>query len=266
MDRSNSTASTSSAASSISRASSKASTTGLTSYQERLLERTSSLNRTGTQNAQNRTIFASPTGVPPPSRRWAPSHRVSASVDTVRARWESRGEEQHEGETTPIQSPTRPMSSAVEDMIRRNTSNRSTTADPPRIPGHHAEPHPPTSDDPQTPNQRPPSRTVEDILRRHDLLTDNTPDSPSRAHARLAEASSTPTPSSDAASQAASVISRSRATPSFLKRRTLPDPIAVSSYLPEEGQPAAPPPAASPPVSSTPAQTSPTRSHQLRSP
>ncbi|KAH7344769.1 hypothetical protein B0J17DRAFT_607929 [Rhizoctonia solani] len=261
MDRSNSTASTSSAASSISRASSKASTTGLTSYQERLLERTSSLNKTGTQTTPNRGIFASPTAGPNTARRWAPSHRVSASVDTTRARWESRGEEQHEGEATPMQSPIRPMSSAVEDMIRRNASNRSTSAESSRIP--HADTQPPPLDDPHTTIQRPPSRTVEDILRRHDLLEDSTPDSPSRTHSRLAETPNTPT-LSNATSQAASVISRSRATPSFLKRRTLPNPISVSSYLPQEGQPSSPPQAVSPPVSSTPTPALPARGYQPR--
>ncbi|CAE6447844.1 unnamed protein product [Rhizoctonia solani] len=264
MDRSNSTASTSSAASSISRTSSKAPTTGLTSYQERLLERTSSLNRTGSQNTQNRGIFASPAGGPPPARRWAPSHRVSASVDTARARWETRGEEQHEGETTPMQSPTRPMSSAVENMIRRNASNRSATSDSSRMSVQPPEAQPPTSDDPQTPIQRPPSRTVEDILRRHDLLGDNILESPTRSYARLTEAPSAPSSSSNTVSQAASIISRSRATPSSLKRRTLPDPIAVSSYLPEVSQHTSLPPAASPPVSSPPAPTSPTKSYQPR--
>ncbi|CUA76921.1 Ras GTPase-activating-like protein rng2 [Rhizoctonia solani] len=263
MDRSNSTASTSSAASALSRASSKASTTGLTSYQERLLERTSSLNRTGSPNAQNRGIFTSPAGTPPAARRWAPSHRVSASVDTARARWESRGEE-HEGDTTPMQSPTRPMSSAVENIIRRNASTRSTTSDSSRTSAQYTEAQPPASDDPQTPIQRPPSRTVEDILRRHDLLNDNPPESPTRTYARLAEAPNTPSSSSNLASQATSTISRSRATPSFLKRRTLPDPIAVSSYLPEGDQPSSVPPAASPPVSSPPAPASPTKSYQPR--
>ncbi|KEP55797.1 IQ and RasGAP domain protein [Rhizoctonia solani 123E] len=265
MDRSNSTASTSSAASALSRTSSKTSATGLTSYQERLLERTSSLNRTAsqnTQNTQNRGIFASPAGGPPPARRWAPSHRVSASVDTARARWESRGEEP-EGETTPMQSPTRPMSSAVENMIRRNASGRSTSSDSSRIPVQYSEA--PTSDDPQTPIQRPPSRTVEDILRRHDLLNDNPPESPTRAYARLAEAPNTPPGSSNVTPQAASITSRSRVTPSFLKRRTLPDPIAVSSYLPEDGQPSSLPPTVSPPVSSPPAPASPTKSYQPRS-
>ncbi|CAE6396286.1 unnamed protein product [Rhizoctonia solani] len=261
MDRSNSTASTSSATSSLSRGSSK-STTGLAAYQERLLERTLS-GRTGAQNTQNRGIFASATGGPPPARRWAPSHRVSASVDTARARWESRGEEQHEGEITPMQSPTRSMSSAVEDMIRRNASTRSTSSESSRIQMQSNESQPPTSDDPQTPFQRPPSRTVEDILRRHDLLKDGAPDSPTRNHTHLAEAPVTPSSSSNAAPQAASIISRTRATPPFLKRRTLPEPIAVSSYVPED-QPKSPPPAASPPISSIPTPVSPTRSYQPR--
>ncbi|KAG8733921.1 hypothetical protein FRC11_000145 [Ceratobasidium sp. 423] len=132
------------------------------------------------------------------------------------------------------------------------------------MPVHYAETQPPTSGELQTTIQRPPSRTVEDILRRHDLLKDGPPpDSPTRTRARLAEAPSTPTPLSNAASQAASITSRSRATHSFLKRRTLPDPIPVSSYLPEEGQPTSPP-ATSPPVSSTPTPASPTKNYQAR--
>ncbi|CAE6429290.1 unnamed protein product [Rhizoctonia solani] len=256
MDRSNSTASTSSAASSLSRGTSKTSNTGLAAYQERLLERTLS-GRPGVQNTQNRGIFASPTGGPTPTRRWVPAHRVSASVDTARARWDSRGEDQHEGEITPIQSPTRPMSSAVEDIIRRNTSTRSTSSESSLTQLHSTEPQPPAMDDSHPPLQRPPSRTVEDILRRRDLLKDTVSESPTRTHTYLTEAPNTPPSPSNAALQTASIVSRPRDTPSFVKRRTLPAPIAVSSYLPES-QPKSHP-VASESNSSAPASVSPTR-------
>lgn len=260
MDRSNSIASTSSSTSSISRASSKASTTGLTSYQERLLERTSSLSRTGTQN---RGIFTPPTAGPAPARRWAPSHRVSASVDTARVRGEFRGEEQHEGDPPPLQAPNRPMSSAVEDILRRHATSRNPSTETSRTTISSVDHSPSASDDPQFAIPRPPSRTVEDILRRHDLLKSDASTPESATYSRTTEPSTAPALSSNAA-QAASIIAKSRSTPPFIKRRTLPEPIAVTSYLLDDSQPPTSPPATPQALSLTPTPASPTRTFQRR--
>lgn len=64
-------------------------------YQQRLLERTTSrgggasLSRTTSQSTN--PLLASPTGTPP--RRWVRSHRVGASLDLVRGKWEERARE-----------------------------------------------------------------------------------------------------------------------------------------------------------------------------
>ncbi|QRW05455.1 hypothetical protein RhiLY_04454 [Ceratobasidium sp. AG-Ba] len=182
MDRSNSTASTSSAASSLSRASSQASTAGLTAYQARLLEG-NSLSRAG---SQNRGIFAASTTGPAAARRWTPSHRVSASVDR-----------------------------AVQDGILAATNRREKTR---LLYNHRLDRHlqltPRTparsiiDPSPLTPNDatpRPPSRTVEDILSRHGLIKDDTGSSNASARSiRSFDSPSTPVAPSNAASHAVS--------------------------------------------------------------
>ncbi|KAG8684176.1 hypothetical protein FRC09_015563, partial [Ceratobasidium sp. 395] len=261
MDRSNGTTSSSSATPSLSRASSQASTTGLTAYQARLLEG-NSLSRAG---SQNRGIFTPATTGPAAARRWAPSHRVSASVDRARGRREPRSEEQSDGGSPPLQSPARPMSSTVEDILRRHASHRATSPEPLRTPTRTADPLPLTPND-ATP--RPPSRTVEDILSRHGLMRDDTGSSDASVRSirsiRSTEPPSTPVDLSNAASHAASTIAKSRSTPPFLKRRTLPEPVSVSSYLPPEVSTTSPLLPSSPTHAQSPTLVSPSRTYQTR--
>ncbi|KAJ7283670.1 ras GTPase-activating protein [Mycena rebaudengoi] len=82
-------------------------------YQTRLLERTSSrsggglLSRSNSQSGGGMSILTQPTGssATPATRRWAPSHRVTNSLDTVRTKWEDRAREAH-NEETRVSSPT----------------------------------------------------------------------------------------------------------------------------------------------------------------
>ncbi|KAG8965048.1 hypothetical protein FRC03_001003 [Tulasnella sp. 419] len=75
MDRSNS----------VSSQSSGAGIGGAFAYQTRLLERTSSLSRSSSQSRTNAAGILTPNGS---TRRWTPSHRIGASVDSLRGRWE----------------------------------------------------------------------------------------------------------------------------------------------------------------------------------
>ncbi|KAG8745710.1 hypothetical protein FRC10_007190 [Ceratobasidium sp. 414] len=151
------------------------------------------------------------------------------------------------------------MSSTVEDILRRRASNRTISPEPLRIPSRAVDSLPSASND-ATP--RPPSRTVEDILSRHGLIKDDTGSSDASVRSfRSFEPPSTPAAPDNAASHAASVIARSRPT---LKRRTLPGPIPVSSYLPEETSTTSPPPPASPTHFQSPTPASPTRTYQPR--
>ncbi|KAG9120291.1 hypothetical protein FRC07_004278, partial [Ceratobasidium sp. 392] len=155
------------------------------------------------------------------------------------------------------------MSSTVEDILRRHASNRTTSPEPHRAPVRTVDPLPSTPND-ATP--RPPSRTVEDILSRHGLIRDDTGSSDASVRSirsiRNTEPPSTPVASSGAASHAASVIAKSRSTPPFLKRRTLPEPVSVSSYLPQEISTPPPPILDSPTHSQSPTVASPSRAYQ----
>ncbi|KAJ6613476.1 hypothetical protein B0H10DRAFT_1805473, partial [Mycena sp. CBHHK59/15] len=65
-------------------------------YQTRLLERTSSRSGGGLlsrSNSQSGSVLSQPTGssaTPASTRRWAPAHRVTNSLDAVRGKWEDR--------------------------------------------------------------------------------------------------------------------------------------------------------------------------------
>ncbi|CAL1700973.1 unnamed protein product [Somion occarium] len=87
-------------------------------YQTRLLERTSSRGGTGSLSRSNsqvtRGILNSPTGSVA-TRRWAPTHRVGASLDAVRGKWEDRARAESSLDARSIDSPVDILSNEDSD-------------------------------------------------------------------------------------------------------------------------------------------------------
>lgn len=119
----------------------KSSSGGPFAYQTRLLERTSSSggsSRLSRNNSQSSVgILTTPTGSSnssPSSRRWAPSHRSSSSLDILRGKWEDRSREAeadntHHTNSSPTRATPRqrPQSTVLEN-ISPNTTNSSTSS------------------------------------------------------------------------------------------------------------------------------------------
>ncbi|KII94770.1 hypothetical protein PLICRDRAFT_127987 [Plicaturopsis crispa FD-325 SS-3] len=111
-----------------------------------LLQRTSSLARTN--SISSRSSFsassdASPSPTPTGTRKWTPSHRVGASLDAVRGKWEerARAEATLEGRSPSLQSredvsrddgPSTPSSSRFTETAFRSPSSDHLPASPSR--------------------------------------------------------------------------------------------------------------------------------------
>lgn len=111
-------------------------------YQTRLLERTASLSRSNSLSSR----FPPPAGSTTSSvaRKWNPSHRLSASTDTLRMKWEERIKTEHTGDNnSPSAMSTYPQPSNVSNTasfaesptrISRKSDNNSqfasSTTDP----------------------------------------------------------------------------------------------------------------------------------------
>lgn len=72
-------------------------------YQTRLLERTASLSRSNSLSSRFPPLPNAP--ISPVTRKWNPSHRLSASTDSMRLKWEERIKAEHTGDNhTPVAS------------------------------------------------------------------------------------------------------------------------------------------------------------------
>ena len=92
-------------------------------YQQRLLERTGTTSRGGgaslsrTTSQSSNPLLATPTGTPP--RRWVRTHRVGASLDLVRGKWEERAKEAvPEHRTPPTQATLDSLGTQFTDSDR----------------------------------------------------------------------------------------------------------------------------------------------------
>ena len=124
----------------LERSSSASSTAGPFAYQTRLLERTSS--RTGQPRTnsliRDNSLSSNSTGstsaiIPKPTaiRKWAPSHRVGNSVDSVRGKWEERVRaENEEMPPPPPKSPTKASSALPEISENRSRSKETEDSQP----------------------------------------------------------------------------------------------------------------------------------------
>ncbi|KAH7914372.1 ras GTPase-activating protein [Hygrophoropsis aurantiaca] len=114
-------------------------------YQTRLLERTSSrsgissLSRNSSLATRGKLTSPVPTGVasstPTVGRRWAPSHRVANSLDTVRGKWEERARAESILDGRRSVSPTKDLfsrsdsASSVGSALSPQVTSTSTSLD-----------------------------------------------------------------------------------------------------------------------------------------